>query len=85
MNEALPLVNAIMQYLVVPVVIWNWALHKGQSALNTEVAVLKAEAIARDVARREEREATSKQLDQILTGINTVNSRIDTLMKDAPK
>lgn len=79
--DLLPLANAIMQYLVVPLVVWNWALHKGQSMLATEVAVLKAEAVARDIARKEEREATSKQLDQILAGINAVNSRIDTLMK----
>lgn len=79
--EFIPLVNAIMQYLVVPLVVWNWALHKGQSLLSTEVAVLKAEAVARDIARKEEREATSKQLDQILAGINAVNNRIDTLMK----
>lgn len=79
--DLIPLVNAIMQYLVVPLVVWNWALHKAQSILSTEVAVLKAEAVARDIARKEEREATSKQLDQILAGINAVNSRIDTLMK----
>lgn len=81
MIDALPFVDAAMKYLIVPAVIWVWALHKGQQALSTEVAVLKAEAVARDVARREEREAMAKQLDQILTGINTVNSRIDTLMK----
>jgi hypothetical protein len=81
MIDALPFVDAAMKYLIVPAVIWVWALHKGQSAMSTDIAVLKAEAIARDLARKDEREATAKQLDQILIGINQVNSRIDTLMK----
>lgn len=85
MSELLPVIDAIMQYLVVPVVVWNWALHKGLTLLSTEVAVLKAEAIARDIARREEREATSKQLDQILSGINTVNNRIDAILRETKK
>ena len=85
MIDALPIVNAIMQYLIVPAVVWVWVLHKGQSLMQTEIAVLKAEAIARDTARKEEREAFGKQLDQILAGLQSINSRIDTMMKDASR
>ena len=80
MIEALPIIDAAMKYLVVPAVVWVWVLHKGQSALQTEVAVLKAEATARDVARKEEREAFGKQLEQILSAIQSLNGRIDTMM-----
>jgi len=80
MTDALPFVDAAMKYLIVPAVIWVWMLHKTQNMHATDIAVLRAEAGARDMARREEREATAAQLDQILTMLQTINGRIDTMM-----
>lgn len=80
MTDALPIIDATMKYLIVPAVVWLWLLHKTQSLHATDIAVLRAEANARDLARREEREATATQLDQILTMLQTINGRIDTMM-----
>ena len=85
MNETLPLVDAVMQYLIVPAVVWLWMLHKTQSLHATDIAVLRAEAMARDLARREEREATAAQLDQILQMLQTINGRIDSIMTKGEK
>ena len=82
MTEIWPFIDAAMKYLILPGGGWIYSLHKGQMALQTEVAVLKAEATARDKARKEEREAMSKQLDQILSGLQTLSGRIDALMKE---
>jgi len=80
MNDPLSLLDAIMQYLIVPAVVWVWMLHKTQTLHATDIAVLRAEANARDVARKEEREATAAQLDQILQMLQTINGRIDGMM-----
>lgn len=80
MIDALPLIDAAMKYLIVPAVVWVWMLHKTQNLHATEIAVLRAEASARDSARKEEREATTAQLDQILGMLQTINGRIDTMM-----
>jgi hypothetical protein len=80
MIDALPLIDAAMKYLIVPAVVWVWLLHKTQNMHATEIAVLRAEAQARDLARREEREATAAQLDQIVKMLQTINGRIDTMM-----
>jgi len=80
MTDPLPFIDAIIQYLIVPAVVWVWMLHKTQSLHATDIAVLRAEANARDVARKEEREATAAQLDQILTMLQTINGRIDGVM-----
>jgi hypothetical protein len=85
MDETLPLVDAVMQYLIVPAVVWLWMLHKTQSLHATDIAVLRAEAMARDVARKEEREATAAQLDQILQMLQTINGRIDSIMTKGEK
>jgi len=85
MDETLPIVDAIMQYLIVPAVVWLWMLHKTQSMHATDIAVLRAEAMARDVARKEEREATAAQLDQILQMLQTINGRIDSIMTKGEK
>ena len=85
MDETLPLVDAVMQYLIVPAVVWLWMLHKTQSLHATDIAVLRAEAVARDVARKEEREATAAQLDQILQMLQTINGRIDSIMAKGEK
>lgn len=85
MDETLPLVDAVMQYLIVPAVVWLWMLHKTQSLHATDIAVLRAEAMARDVARKEEREATAAQLDQILQMLQTINGRIDGIMTKGEK
>jgi len=78
--DAIPFVDAAMKYLIVPAVVWVWILHKTQGLHATDIAVLRAEASARDMARREEREATAAQLDQILNMLQTINGRIDTMM-----
>jgi hypothetical protein len=80
MIEALPIIDAAMKYLIVPAVVWVWMLHKTQNLHATDIAVLRAEAHARDLARKEEREATVAQLDQIVTMLQTINGRIDTMM-----
>ena len=80
MNDPLPLLDAVMQYLIVPAVVWLWMLHKTQGLQSTDIAVLRAEANARDMARKEEREATAAQLDQILQMLQTINGRIDGMM-----
>jgi hypothetical protein len=80
MIEALPFIDATMKYLIVPAVVWIWMMHKTQGVHATEIAVLRAEANARDQARREEREATAAQLEQIITMLQTLNGRIDTMM-----
>ena len=85
MDETLPLVDAVMQYLIVPAVVWLWMLHKTQSLHATDIAVLRAEAMGRDVARKEEREATAAQLDQILQMLQTINGRIDSIMAKGEK
>ena len=85
MNEALPFIDAAMKYLIVPAVIWVWILHKQQGIHSTDIAVLRAEANARDQARREEREATAGQLEQIISMLQTLNGRIDTMMSGNSK
>jgi len=85
MTETLPFIDAAMKYLIVPAVVWLWMLHKTQSLHATDIAVLRAEANARDVARKEEREATAAQLDQILQMLQTINGRIDTIMAKGEK
>lgn len=75
------LVHLLMQYLVIPVVMWNWFLSQGLNAMQKEVAVLRAEAASRETARVQERENFSRQLDQILTALNNLNGRIDAMMK----
>lgn len=80
MIDALPFIDATMKYLIVPAVVWIWMMHKTQGVHATEIAVLRAEANARDQARREEREATAAQLEQIITMLQTLNGRIDTMM-----
>ena len=75
------LVNLLMQYLVLPLVVWNWHLTKELTGMQKEVAVLRAEAVSRENARVQERENFSRQLDQILTVLNNLTSRIDTMMK----
>ena len=85
MNDALPFIDAAMKYLIVPAVVWVWMLHKTQNAHATDIAVLRAEANARDVARKEEREATAAQLDQILQMLQTINGRIDGIMSKGEK
>ena len=85
MTDAFPLIDAIMQYLIVPAVVWVWMLHKTQSLHATDIAVLRAEANARDASRKEEREATAAQLDQILQMLQTINGRIDGMMSKGEK
>lgn len=85
MIDALPLVDAAMKYLIVPAVVWVWMIHKTQNVHATEIAVLRAEAQARDMARKEEREATAAQLDQIVTMLQTINGRIDMMMAKGMK
>jgi len=85
MPEAFPLIDAAMKYLIVPAVIWVWLLHKTQTLHATDIAVLRAEANARDMARKEEREATAAQLDQILQMLQTINGRIDGMMSKGDK
>jgi len=85
MTDAFPLIDAAMKYLIVPAVIWVWMLHKTQSLHATDIAVLRAEANARDVSRKEEREATAAQLDQILQMLQTINGRIDGMMSKGEK
>jgi len=85
MTETLPFIDAAMKYLIVPAVVWLWMLHKTQSLQSTDIAVLRAEANARDVARKEEREATAAQLDQILQMLQTINGRIDSIMTRGEK
>jgi len=85
MNDAFPLIDAAMKYLIVPAVIWVWMLHKTQSLHATDIAVLRAEANARDASRKEEREATAAQLDQILQMLQTINGRIDGMMSKGEK
>ena len=85
MPEAFPLIDAAMKYLIVPAVIWVWMLHKTQTLHATDIAVLRAEANARDMARKEEREATAAQLDQILQMLQTINGRIDGMMSKGDK
>ena len=85
MTETLPFIDAAMKYLIVPAVVWLWMLHKTQSLHATDIAVLRAEANARDVARKEEREATAAQLDQILQMLQTINGRIDSIMAKGEK
>ena len=85
MNDAFPLIDAAMKYLIVPAVIWLWMLHKTQGLQSTDIAVLRAEANARDVSRKEEREATAAQLDQILQMLQTINGRIDGMMSKGEK
>ena len=85
MPEAFPLIDAAMKYLIVPAVVWVWMLHKTQTMHATEIAVLRAEANARDVSRKEEREATAAQLDQILQMLQTINGRIDGMMSKGEK
>ena len=80
MTDAFPIIDAAMKYLIVPAVVWVWMLHKTQTLHATDIAVLRAEANARDAARREEREATAAQLDQILQMLQTINGRIDGMM-----
>ena len=80
MIDAIPLIDAAMKYLIVPAVVWVWLLHKTQNIHATDIAVLRAEANARDVARKEEREATAAQLEQIIGMLQTLNGRIDTIM-----
>lgn len=80
MIETLPIIDAAMKYLIVPAVIWVWMLHKTQNIHATDIAVLRAEAAARDMARKEEREATAAQLEQIIGMLQTLNGRIDTMM-----
>lgn len=80
--EFWPIIDATLRYLILPGAVWIFALHKGVMALQTEVAVLKAEASARDMARKEEREQVTKQLDQILTSVNNLSGRIDGMMRD---
>ena len=85
MNDTFPLIDAAMKYLIVPAVVWVWMLHKTQTTHATDIAVLRAEANARDVARKEEREATAAQLDQILQMLQTINGRIDGMMSKGEK
>ena len=85
MTEAFPLIDAAMKYLIVPAVVWVWMLHKTQTMHATDIAVLRAEANARDVSRKEEREATAQQLDQILQMLQTINGRIDGMMSKGEK
>jgi hypothetical protein len=85
MTDAFPLIDAAMKYLIVPAVVWVWMLHKTQNLHATDIAVLRAEANARDVARKEEREATAAQLDQILQMLQTINGRIDGMMSKGEK
>lgn len=85
MTDAFPIIDAAMKYLIVPAVVWVWMLHKTQTLHATDIAVLRAEANARDVARREEREATAAQLDQILQMLQTINGRIDGMMSKGDK
>ena len=85
MTDAFPFIDALMKYLIVPAVVWVWMLHKTQSLHATDIAVLRAEANARDMARKEEREATAAQLDQILQMLQTINGRIDGMMSKVDK
>ena len=85
MTDTFPLIDAAMKYLIVPAVVWVWMLHKTQTMHATDIAVLRAEANARDVARKEEREATAAQLDQILQMLQTINGRIDGMMSKGEK
>jgi len=85
MTDAFPLIDAAMKYLIVPAVVWVWMLHKTQNLHATDIAVLRAEANARDVSRKEEREATAAQLDQILQMLQTINGRIDGMMSKGEK
>lgn len=81
MLEAFPIVDAAMKYLIVPAVVWVWMLHKTQNLHATEIAVLKAEAAARDQARVDEREAVHAQLNQILGMLQSINLRIDAMAR----
>lgn len=80
--ELWPFFDAAVKYLIVPGIVWIFALHRAQNLLQTEVAVIKAEAVARDIARREERAATTKQLDQILNMLQALSVRVDSAIKE---
>lgn len=89
MAELFLILDAAMQWLIVPAAGVFWYLHREQRAILTEmaeqkmqIAVMRAEATARDLARAEDRETTSKQLDQILVAVNTLSGRVDLLMKE---
>lgn len=77
--EVLSLVDLLVKYLGMPLLAWNVYLHKIQVAHMTQLAVLKAEAEAREKARDEERKATSKQLDQIVNMLQAMSGRIDSM------
>lgn len=75
------LFHLILQYLAAPLGVWLWSLHRIQNLLQTEIEVLKAQVIARETARNEEKESTRKQLDQILSMLQNLNGRIDAVMR----
>lgn len=77
--EVLSLVDLLVKYLGMPLLGWNVYLHKIQVGHMTQIAVLKAEAEAREKARDEERKATSKQLDQIVNMLQAMSGRIDSM------
>lgn len=71
-----------MQYLILPALGAIWYLYRSHNAVMTRMAVIEAQNAARDQARKEEREAFGKQLDQILLAIQALNTRIDSIMKE---
>jgi hypothetical protein len=77
--EVLPFLDMVLRYAAMPLLAWNAYLHKIQVDHMTQIAVLKAEAEAREKARDEERKATSKQLDQIVNMLQAMSGRIDSI------
>lgn len=81
LSNVLELFDTIMQYLVIPACMWIWLMHKNHNRLDREMAVMRAEAHAREESRTEERESTKRQLDQIIATLTTMSGRIDVLMR----
>jgi len=79
MTDLSGLVDLLLKYLGMPLMAFQVYLHRNQVSHMTQIAVLKAEAEAREKARDEERKATSKQLDQIVSMLQALSSRIDTM------
>lgn len=85
MSDPLPFIDMLLKYIGMPLLAWQAYTHRNQTQQATQIAVLKAEAEAREKAREEDRKAMRVQLDQILQITQTVNSRMDALIMERQK
>lgn len=93
--EAFRAINAIVQYLVVPVLAWVWALQKRVNDHGTEIKVIAELMKERRIQRDEDREEVQRTLAKLdrtlaaltdeIKALGALSARVDAVEREQKK